>query len=123
VISVVLLYYSVAWTILRCNHDEHPTDSIVASQASHHHALVLGGESANIDCTDYIHTEILAGPAPSPQIHRKALRFSLQIDDFFAFERRLAGPASHPLTFATRGSTGAEPIDAPLYLFFASLRI
>lgn len=65
-VGAVLLYYSVAWTVLRCPHFDSPHAQEVAAyeaESAHRHA--------NLDCTGpKYHTEFLAGPSSASELLR-----------------------------------------------------
>lgn len=64
-ISVVLLYYNVAWAVLRCPHQEnHPDLEVVSYDAGLHAAEISDSgpsrHQVNLDCTGpNFHTEML----------------------------------------------------------------
>jgi hypothetical protein len=127
VISLVLIYYSAAWAVLRCYHDyDHPAGAIEVTKtdgSAHRHASVLGGDSARIDCTDFdYHTEILAGPTAPPHIHRTATS-SPYGDVVLPSVNRTALHRTNLFSGFPRVSTGAKLIYLPIYLFISNLRI
>lgn len=130
-LASVLLYYSAAWAVLRCCHqEEHASLEASLSEYDLHDRLYshLSWPShapTQIDCLDFeYHTEILAGPASSPQFHRVTAAVTPYPNDFFVLKSL---PDSHKRNLLrnvfTRGSPLSELLDPPLYLFLSSLRI
>lgn len=76
VVSLVLLYYGVAWAVLRCAHHEVNPDHVVAVHDFSSHGAVNGLASPSVpgvylDCTDGdYHLESLAGPSTSSELLR-----------------------------------------------------
>lgn len=92
VLSCVLFYYSAAWAVLRCSHDNHDTNSVVALfdtdvHGDDYHLVSPGAVESHLDCLRaYFHTESLAGPSPPPQLHRLATHINSHLADFFSSE-------------------------------------
>jgi hypothetical protein len=86
-LTVVLLYYSVAWAVLRCFHDEdHSTEAGVVSASDPHakdaHFPFSHHAQANLDCIgSNCHTESLAGPASPTELHRLTSRLAFRVTD------------------------------------------
>jgi hypothetical protein len=90
-VSLALLYYNVAWAVLRCPHQEnHPDHEVVFYQTGSY----LDGVSfplrsrdpANLDCTgpDY-HTELLAGPSTISELLRLTRDVSSRVNLLFVW--------------------------------------
>jgi hypothetical protein len=86
-ISLVLLYYSVAWAVVRCFHDEHHANSeITLSDVDQHNkGIFLSAPSralAYLDCMgpDY-HTESLAGSSSLSQMLRLTVNITSRLDN------------------------------------------
>ena len=86
-LTFVLLYYSVAWAVLRCCHDEdHSSDAAAVSASALHaknaHLPFSRHAQANLDClgSNY-HTESLAGPSSPTELHRLTSRFASRVTD------------------------------------------
>lgn len=129
-IAFVLIYYSAAWAILRCYHDDdHASSEIQASQtgssAAEHGHIVIPGEAENIDCTAFdFHTESLNAPTSAPQLSRSLVWFNPEFPDVAISNWQMAGfTPCHLATIFTRGSPSSTFLDTPLYLFLSSLRI
>ena len=84
-VSFVLLYYSVAWAVLRCSHDEDHSDQEVAQslEDTASDLAVLNPDSTDIECIgqDY-HTEFIASSSLSAEVHRLAFHIASGIDAF-----------------------------------------
>ena len=130
-VSFVLLYYSVAWAVLRCSHDE---------DQSHQEAFLYNGDASsqelhysspkpvplNLECVglDY-HTELMAESSSPSELHR--------------LKRDIAPDANGVLTHRTVSEYGASdallravfenlsslsfPAGLPRYLSLSTLRI
>lgn len=119
VVSFVLLYYSVAWAVLGCSHDE--------EDPGHEIALVDGHAGPlNLECvgSDY-HTELMAGSSSRSELHRLKLDIAPDANGFLTCRtvsgqgagdvwRRAAFEILSPLSF---------PIGLPRYLSLSTLRI
>ena len=86
-LAFVLLYYSAAWAVLRCFHDEdHSTEAGVVSGGDLHAKAVYFPFShhaqADLDClgSNY-HTESLAGPSLPTELHRLTNRLTSRVAD------------------------------------------
>lgn len=90
-VSLALLYYNVAWAVLRCPHQEnHPDHEVVVYQT----VSYLDGVSfpfrsqdpANLDCAgpDY-HTELLAGPSTISELLRLTRDVSSRVNLLFVW--------------------------------------
>ena len=125
-ISSVLLYYSAAWTVLRCSHDDEDVNSGFA--------LFDGGAAglsstsaaeAHLDCLDSdYHTETLAGPSSSVKFDQLTGRDAFQL----AAPSALHGPATVELRGAwlTAVFRTSVTVTSPIrrrYLSLSILRI
>jgi hypothetical protein len=76
IISLVLLYYSVAWAVLRCPHQENHLDHEPALYNTTSYKAEVSSafpdhDQASLDCTGpSYHTEFLAGAAPGSELLR-----------------------------------------------------
>ena len=128
-IAFTLIYYSVAWAILRCNHDDASMDLAIVTEVNNsqvlaHGHITLPGESESIDCMDFdYHAEFLGAPTAPPQVHRSLLSPGLHHYDLVPSVNLYHAHGVDSRANVTRGSPGVEFIDAPLYLFISSLRI
>ena len=74
-IAIVLVYYSVAWAVLRCFHDEDHagTETAVSVEGRHQRdfsSSPLDHPEAAIDCMgSSYHTKILAGSSAPSQLN------------------------------------------------------
>jgi len=127
-VSFVLLYYSVAWAVLRCSHDEDfaNTEEAVADasvQVAGSSYSLQSQDGAHLDClgSDY-HTETLGGFSDSlRQRHFSTDIASRVTDSLFGSETAESG--NHWLRALFDGSARAHPIDPPRYLALSVLRI
>jgi hypothetical protein len=130
-VSFVLLYYSVAWAVLRCSHAEDHGYHQVALYNADAHATGSSVASpdrvqAHLDCMapDY-HTELLAGPSSSSQLHRSTTYITSHVYDFLTLQR-VAGDGATDLWLKAvfeRVSPRNFLIDSSRYLSLAVLRI
>lgn len=129
-VSFVLLYYSVAWAILRCHHDEkHAVFEASLLEHDRHdqlspHFSAPSHASGEIDCLEFeYHFELLTGPASPLRNYRATTGAARYLSYLFTYENQLDGQRENILkcVFA-RGST-PKPSDPPPYLFFSTLRI
>lgn len=120
-VGAVLLYYSVAWAVLRCPHLENPqVQEITAYEPGswqHHHA--------DLDCTGpKYHTEFLAGPSTNSEVLRQVGVTASQENLLLGF----ADPALKQsqdfarLALFEDGSSSRLPFDLPRYLSLSVLR-
>lgn len=130
-ISLVLLSYSSAWAVLRCLHDDDDANSAVALfdtdvRGNDYYFSSPGAVESHLDClnADY-HTESLAGPSSSPQLHRLATHISSHVADFLS-SASLAEARARDLWL--RAVFEGPPrltflVDSPLYLSLSILRV
>jgi hypothetical protein len=130
-LASVLLYYSAAWAVLRCCHEEKHA-SVEASVSGYDmddgHSSQLSWPShalSQIDCLDFeYHTESLASPAAPPQLHRATAAITPYPNDFFVLKSL---PDSYKRNLLrnvfTRGSPLSELSAPPLYLSLSGMRI
>ena len=123
-LALVLLYYSAAWAVLRCFHDEdHSTEAAVVSAgdcyAKDAHFPFSHHAQANLDCFgSAYHTESLARPSSPTELHRLTSRVTSQVTD----ELTLPGLAAD----GSRGiwlSPVVFPTQPPRYLSLSVFRI
>jgi hypothetical protein len=127
----MLLYYSAAWAVLRCCHDdEHASFEESASKNDlhgglHSHLSRPSHAPTQIDCLDFgYQTEVLAGPTSPPHFHRVTAAVTPSANDFFVLKSLADGHRENLLSNVfTRRSPAAESSDPPLYLSLSTLRI
>jgi hypothetical protein len=119
VVAFVLLYYSVAWAVLRCSHDGDDSD---------HEVALLNGDPVhlNLECVgpDY-HTESMAGSSSPSQFDRLMPEVTRHVNDFLTLQTGSGDAASDVwlrAVFETSPSL-AFLIGLPSYLFLSILRI
>ena len=67
-VSLALIYYNVAWAVLRCPHQENHHGKDIAFTVSDHTSHAHD-DQVTIDCSGVkYHTEALAGPSPAPEL-------------------------------------------------------
>ena len=130
-LASMLLYYSAAWAVLRCCHEEDQA-SLEASvsgydldDGSSSHVLRPSYAPTQIDCGDFeYHTESLASRASPPQFHSFTTALMPYPNNFF-FLSSLSDSHKRNLlrNVFTRGSPLSELSDPPLYLSLSGLRI
>jgi hypothetical protein len=131
VIAIVLVYYSVAWAVLRCPHAEDHTGSETAVSVADMHQRDFSlwppnHPRADIECLDSsYHTETLAGPSARSQMKTLAADIASYVNTFLTLND-IAQAASENLGLTTlfdRGFASTFPIDSPRYLSLSVLRI
>jgi hypothetical protein len=118
VVAFVLLYYSIAWAVLRCYHDGDDSD---------HEVALLNGDFVHLDleCVGpNFHTESMAEASSPPQRDRLMLDITPHGNDFLTLQIRSDAASDVWLraVFETSPSL-AFPIGLPFYLFLSVLRI
>ena len=99
-ISFLLLYYSVAWAVLKCVHFESHDNYEVALDTDAHlkdsYLSFSRTVESHLDClgADY-HTESLAGPSSLPQFHRGAAYRTSHATDYLNYPSGANGHARH----------------------------
>ena len=119
VISVMLLYYSVAWAVLRCCHDGDDSEQEIA---------LINGNPVHLDfeCVNpNFHTEAMLETSSSSQLSRLMPEVTRYVNDFFALQTREGEAASDIWLRAVfeRSPSLAFLIGLPSYLVFSVLRI
>ncbi len=130
-LASMLLYYSAAWALLRCCHEDDPASVEQTMSADDLHDGFHSRFSrpshapSQIDCVDFEYqTEVLASPASPPQFHRATAALTPYANDFFVLKSLADGHRKNLLrNVFTSGSPPAEPLDPPLYLSLSTLRI
>ena len=130
-LASMLLYYSAAWAVLRCCHDdEHASLEETASKDDLHdgldsHISWPSHAPTQIDCLDFEYqAEVLAAPASPPQFHSVTAAVTPCSIDFFVLKTLADGHRKTLLrNIFTRGSPHSELADPPLYLSLSTLRI
>lgn len=128
IVSLVLLYYSIAWAVLRCSHQEtHPDHEVVlydtgpltteVSLSSRSHG------QPNLDCIGpKYHTELLAGTSTTSELPRLTRDVASRGSVLLALSRIARDPAQDlgQKGLFIRGSSPA--FDVPQYLSLSVLR-
>jgi len=130
-LASMLLYYSAAWAVLRCCHDDEQAslEEGVSKDDLHDgldsHISWTRQVPTQIDCLDFEYqTEVLAGPASPPELHRVTAAVTPSANDFYVLKSLADSHRKNLLrNVFTRGSPPTEPSDPPLYLSLSSLRI
>jgi hypothetical protein len=129
-IALVLVYYSVAWAVLRCSHDE---DFANTAEAVSDASVRIAGSSyslqsqdgAHLDCmgSDY-HTETLAGSSASLQQRLLCTEIGSRVTDLSTFQNTGTAESGNLwLRALFDGSAVAHPIRLRRYLSLSVLRI
>lgn len=130
-IAIVLVYYSVAWAVLRCFHEEDFSNSDAAvSDASDHtdfssYSLHRHQDEAHLDCMRFDHhTETLAWSSSASQLHMEFDPINSRVTAFLP-SPGVGGPAKENCWLALLGTSRGFPYstDSPLYLYHSVLRI
>lgn len=126
-LAFVLLYYSAAWAILRCYHDDtHDEEISVASEAQgkEDHLLLPRPKAMEIHCLDFeFQSQALATP-PSPQSLRAESRGGIYAHKPLAVQLTIDLRSSGPSWIRNRGSPPIlMPSDRSVYLVLSTLRI
>jgi hypothetical protein len=130
-ISFVLLYYGIAWAVLRCSHDAKHAGHEVALQdldATHqrfHHASV-NAVDLDLECVGPdVHTETMAETSSSPQLDQLVPEVTRHMNAFLTLQSRLADAATGVglRTVFERLRSLVFLIGLPSYLFLSILRI
>jgi hypothetical protein len=129
-LASMMLYYSAAWAVLRCCHDdEHAGVMESISKDGMHDGLDAdisrpSGPPAQVDCLDFdFQTEVLAIPTPAPELHRVSIAVTPSSFHLNALKSLADDHRKDLLRYVfTRGSP-SESSAPPLYLSLATLRI
>ena len=130
-VSLVLLYYSAAWAVLRCLHDDdHSATSATISEngarpADSYVPFPIHAP-ASLECISHdYHAESLAGPSSSPQLPRWTARIISHVTDFSILDGIAAGGARRLWLKAVfdRFAFPVYLIDLPRYLCLSILRV
>lgn len=129
-ISIVLLYYSIAWAVLRCSHDAEHSDHAVATEdadATHQdfHYASVNSVHLDLECVGpNFHTESMAESSSPPQRDRLMLDITPHGNDFLTLQIRSDAASDVWLRAVFEASPSlAFPIGLPFYLFLSVLRI
>ena len=130
-VSLALLYYNVAWAVLRCPHQEnHPDHEVGFYQTGSY----LDGVSfpfrsqdpANLDCAgpDY-HTELLAGPSTISELLRLTRDVSSRVNLVFVWSNFALGEIGdvRPPVLFDRMSSLTLLFPVPRHLSLSVLRL
>lgn len=130
ILSSILLYYSVAWAVLRCfdHEDETGTQTAISADGLHHADFApshIEHPKAHIGCmSSKYHTETLAGSSSPLQLRTLTTNIT-QVTGFLALEGN-ADVALENLWLRAlfdRASTLPFPTASPRYLSLSVLRI
>ena len=130
-VSLVLLYYSAAWAVLRCLHDDDHSDLSVTlsengARPEDSYVPFPIDAPASLDCIGYdYHAESLAGPSSSSQLPCWAARIISHVTDFAILDGIATGGA-RGLSIRAVFDGFAFPvffIDSRRYLSLSVLRI
>src|SRR4029453_12763161 len=115
VVAFVLLYYSVAWVVLRCSHDGDDSD---------HEVALLNGDHVNLDLEcigPNFHTESMAEASSPPQRDHLMLDISPHVNDFLTLQTGSGDAASDVWLRAVFEASPslAFLIGLPSYLFLS----
>jgi len=126
-ISVVLLYYNVAWAVLHCPHQQSHFDSeAVFYDSGAYAAKILSygdHDRVNLDCTGpKFHTEMLAGPSTGSEFPWLTRDAASHVNVLLAWSGA-QGPAQEiwRKVFVIRGSSPS--FNLPQYLSLSVLRL
>lgn len=125
IIFLALLYYSVAWAVLRCPHQENHLDQEAALYDINavEISILLDEHQANIDCTGpKYHTESLAGSSAATEILRLTRDFDSQVDAFPTLPHITRGQLGDVWALFYNGSSSIILIHLPRYLLLSVLR-
>jgi hypothetical protein len=118
-VSLALLYYSVAWAVLRCPHQE--------SHQGHEIAVYEGPSQrqVNLDCTgpEY-HTELLAGPSTTSELLRHTRDVASRVNVLFGSSSLALDQVGDVWlnTLFDKVSSATSPFGLPRYLSLSVLR-
>jgi hypothetical protein len=126
-LASMMLYYSAAWAVLRCCHDDEHAgmeESASMDGGLDAHISWPDGVPAQVDCLDFdFQTEVLAIPTPPPELHRVVIAVTHSVFDLHALKSLADDHRKDLLRYVfTRGSR-SESSAPPLYLSLATLRI
>jgi hypothetical protein len=131
IVSLVLLYYSVAWAVLRCFHDEHQINSevILSDVDRHDKDFFLSSPShahAYLDCMgpEY-HIESLAESSSLSKLQRLTVNITSHGNEFLRWQNVAEEHATVLWLRALfdRVSPPIWPFQSPRYLSLSTLRI
>ena len=130
-LATVLLHYGVAWSVLRCFHDEdHAISEAALFVADVHDMDVLFSLRDRLDasfdciCPNY-HTETLAGFAAPSKLKLSIAEVTSRLNEFLTGQNvaDTVGAAIRPSSAVEAHSPPSFLIDSPRYLSFSVLRI
>jgi hypothetical protein len=130
-LASMLLYYSAAWALLRCCHEDEPASVEQSMSADdlrdglYPHLSRPNHAPTQFDCLDFgYQTEVLAGPASPPQFHHGTAAVAPYGNDVLVLKSLADGHRENLLrNVFTKRSPAAESSDPPLYLSLSTLRI
>lgn len=130
-IAIVLVYYSVAWAVLRCFHDEDHAGtetavSVAGLYQSDFFSSPLKHPKADIDCVgSNYHTETLAGSSVPTKLNILTADVTSRVNGFLPLHGVAEAATENPWLMALfhRGSTLPFLTDSPRHLSLSVLRI
>jgi hypothetical protein len=130
-VSFLLLYYSIAWAVLRCSHDAEYSDHAVAMEdvdATHKdlHNASLNPVHLDLECVGpNFHTEAMAEASSPPQLDQLVPDRTPHVNDFLTV-RNVTGDAATDIWLRAvfeMSPSLAFLFGLPSYLFLSILRI
>lgn len=131
VVVFMLLYYGVAWAVLRCSHDAEHSDHAVAMENvdgthQHFHEASLNPVNPDLECVgpDF-HTEAMAEASPPPKLDGLTQDITPHLNNFLTLQAAIGNAVTYfwlRAVFERYRSPGFL-IGLPSYLFFSVLRI
>ena len=129
VVAFVLLYYGVAWAVLRCSHDAEHSDHAVAMEdvdATHQHFHEAFSNPVNPECFGPdVHIEAMAEASSPLKLDRLTLDITPHVNDFLTLQNAIGNAATDfwlRAVFERYRSPGFL-IGLPSNLFLSVLRI
>ena len=129
-VSFMLLYYNVAWAVLRCPHQEnHAEHELVFYDTDLLAATVSLSSSTqshvNLDCTGpKYHTEWLVGPATNSELLRLARDVASRVNVFLGLSSFALDQVGNFWLLALSDKPSATfPFGLPLHISLSVLRI
>ena len=129
-VSLLLLYYSVAWAVLRCSHDAgHSVDAVAVAEVDvtdkHLHEVSLNPAHLALECIGpNFHIETMGEASSSPHVGRLMLEVTRHVNDFLTLQARFGDAAIDLWLRAVfdRSRSLGFLIGLPPYLFLSVLR-
>ena len=129
-VSLMLLYYNVAWAVLRCPHQEdHADHELVVYETGRNGATVFlsspSHRHVDLDCAGpKYHTEWLVGPSTNSELLRLARDVASRVNVFFGLSSLALDQVGNFWLIALSDKPSATlPFGLPLYISLSVLRI